>query len=117
MLYALSSPITQTDTNRDGLRLEQLLTNLPFLSAPPKSHTASLVGGGRHIKDVAHPLTAGSDIRRVYGVGLKTADHRRPPPDEPQTTIGRHRTHRRTQQDAENNFISFQTWFHVKIKH
>jgi len=66
MLYALSSPITQTDTNRDGLRLEQLLTNLPFLSSTPKSHTASVVRGERHIRDVAHALTAGSDIRRVY---------------------------------------------------
>ena len=55
----------------------------------------------------------------IEGVGLKTADHRRPPPDEPQTTM--HRTAQdapqNTLQDAENNFISFQTWFHVKIKH
>jgi len=43
---------------------------------------------------------------------MKTADHRR----LPQTTAYHTRTHRRTPQDAENNFISFQTWFHVKIK-
>ena len=43
------------------------------------------------------------DLYPHPAVGLKTADHRRPP----QNTL----------QDAENNFISFQTWFRVKIKH
>jgi len=29
-------------------------------------------------------------FRRIFNpVGLKTADHRRPPPDKPQTTTGR----------------------------
>ena len=61
--------------------------------------------GGKEI-GVAHrdqKVAAATRTNTSRRVGLKTADHRRP--------------HRKTLQDAENNFISFQTWFHVKIKH
>jgi len=55
----------------------------------------------------------------------RTAHNRIPLQNAPQTTTERTADHHKTAQDApqntlqdvENNFISFQTWFHVKIKH
>jgi len=63
--------------------------------------------------DTFYPRNAGRSENRI------------PPQTAPQTTAGRTADHHRTAQDtpqntlqdAENNFISFQTWFHVKIKH
>jgi len=52
----------------------------------------------------------------MWWVGLETADHRIPPQNVPQTTTGRTAEHC-SLQDAKNNFISLQTWFHVIIKH
>jgi len=46
---------------------------------------------------------SGAPSGQMLRVGLKTADHRIPPQNAPQTTAGRTADHHRTAQDAPQN--------------